>query len=340
MAAISWLRGYQREWLAKDVIAGISAGAVVVPQAMAYATIADLPVQVGLYTCMVPMAVYAFVGGSRTMSVSTTLTVALLTGSTLVAAGVASQATDPAGDLATLTALVGLILLVARLLHLGAVVDNINEATLTGIKVGVGLTVAAGQLPKLLGVAGDPTADNFFAELQGVFDHIGDTSAVTVVFSVGTLVVLFVMPRVVPRIPAPLVAVAGGILLVSVASLDEHGLATVGHVPSGLPTPVALSFDHIGSLLPGAFAIAIMVFLETVAVARNVRQRAEPPIDNDQELVASELSSAAGALFRAMPSTAGSRRLRSTSAPVRERSSAKSSPCCLPSRAPLCSEAS
>ncbi|MFZ0015644.1 MAG: SulP family inorganic anion transporter, partial [Acidimicrobiia bacterium] len=110
---------------------------------MAYATIADLPVEVGLYTCMVPMLVYAFLGGSRTLSVGTTSTVAVLTGSTLVAAGVAAG-DDPAGDLATLTVMVGLILLIARALRLSALIENISEATLVGVKFGVGLTMAAG----------------------------------------------------------------------------------------------------------------------------------------------------------------------------------------------------
>ena len=110
----TWLPAYERKWLAKDLVGGLAAGAVVIPQAMAYATIADLPVEVGLYTCMVPMVVYALLGGSRTMSVSTTSTVALLTGSTLIAAGVAADTSDPVGDLAMLTLLVGLILLAAR----------------------------------------------------------------------------------------------------------------------------------------------------------------------------------------------------------------------------------
>src|SRR3954452_4690055 len=108
--ALDWLRHYDRSQLGRDVVGGLAAGAVVVPQAMAYATIADLPAQVGLYTCMVPMVVYALLGGSRTLSVSTTSTVAILTGSTLVSAGVVAAGHDPAGDLATLTLLVGVLL--------------------------------------------------------------------------------------------------------------------------------------------------------------------------------------------------------------------------------------
>jgi high affinity sulfate transporter 1 len=300
-----WLRGYDRAWLTRDVVGGLAAGAVVIPQAMAYARIADLPTEVGLYTCMVPMAVYALLGGSRTLSVSTTSTIAVLTGSTLVAAGVAAGTEDPSRALATLTLLAGLMLLVARVLHLGVLIDNVSEATLTGIKVGVGLTVAAGQLPHLLGISGDPTADNFFSEMRGVIEDLGDISWVTAAFSAATIAVLVGVRRIDPRIPGPLVAVIGGILLVAVANIDEHGVALIAPVPSGLPTPVAPALDDLALLLPGAFAIALMVFLETLAVARAVRRRSEPAIDNDQELVASGLSCAVGAFFRAMPSAGG-----------------------------------
>ena len=301
----TWLPAYERKWLAKDLVGGLAAGAVVIPQAMAYATIADLPVEVGLYTCMVPMVVYALLGGSRTMSVSTTSTVALLTGSTLIAAGVAADTSDPVGDLAMLTLLVGLILLAARVLRLGALIDNISQATLIGIKVGVGLTVAAGQFPKLLGIAGDSDAESFFADVAGIIDDLGDVSWATVAFSVATLAVLLGVSRIVPQLPAPLLAVALGIILVNVASIDEHGIALIAPVPSGLPTPVAPSFDNVGALAPGAFAIAIMCFLETAAVAGAVRRRHEPPIDNDQELAANGIACVAGALFRAMPSAGG-----------------------------------
>jgi high affinity sulfate transporter 1 len=300
-----WLAGYDRSWLARDLVGGLAAGAVVIPQAMAYATVADLPVEVGLYTCMVPMAVYALIGGSRTLSVSTTSTIAILTASTLLAANVAAGSDDPAGALATLTLLVGLILLVARVLHLGVLVDNISDATLAGIKVGVGLTVAAGQLPKLLGVPGDPTADNFVSEMRAVLDQLGDVSGTTAAFSAVTIAVLLGLRRLAPQVPGPLVAVVGGIVVGALTAMEDHGLALVGEVPSGLPSPVLPSFDHAESLLAGALAIAIMVFLETLAVARAVRRRSEPPIDNDQELLASGLACTLGAFFRAMPAAGG-----------------------------------
>jgi sulfate permease, SulP family len=303
--ALAWLRSYDRQRLGRDVVGGLAAGAVVIPQAMAYATIADLPAEVGLYTCMVPMVAYALLGGSRTLSVSTTSTVAVLTGSTLVAAGVAAAGTDPARDLATLTLLVGVILLAARLLRLGSLIDNISEATLTGIKIGVGLTVAAGQLPKLLGITGDPSATAFFGELRGVIDDLGEISWATVAVSTATIAVLVVLARLVPRVPAPLVAVVLGIVLVGGWSIDQHGVALIAPVPSGLPLPVVPAFDRVGDLAGGAFAIAIMCFLETASVAGAVRRPDEPAIDNDQELAANAVSCVAGSFFRAMPSAGG-----------------------------------
>ena len=299
------LAGFDRQTLVRDLVAGLTAGSVVIPQAMAYATIAHLPVQVGLYTCMVPMTVYALLGGSRTLSVSTTSTVAVLTGSTLIAADVAASSAYPVRALATLTLLVGLLLLATRALHLGGVIDNISEATLTGVKLGVGLTVAAGQLPKVLGVPGDPDAEGFVETIASVVDELGDISWVTAALSAATIVLLLGVGRLWPRIPAQLLAVVLGIGLVAFASIDEHGVALVAKVPSGLPTPVLPAFDEVGALLPGAFAIAIMVFLETVAVARSVRRVGEPGIDNDRELTSIGAACVLGSFFRAMPAAGG-----------------------------------
>src|SRR5262249_14354558 len=141
------LRGYRRPWLRADLVAGVAARCVVIPQALAHATIADMPLHLRLYTCTVPMAIYAVLGGSRPMSVSTSSTVALLCATTLAGAGLRTGTTDAIPDLSTLVFLVGAILLLFRLLNLGGLIDNISEAVLVGVKAGVGLTVAAKQLP-------------------------------------------------------------------------------------------------------------------------------------------------------------------------------------------------
>jgi Sulfate permease family len=176
-----------------DVFAGIGAGAVVIPQAMANATIAGMPVQIGLYTCMLPIAVYAALGGSRALSLTTTSTIATLSASTLLGANVAAGSVR---DLITFTLLVGVILIVARVAHLGAFVDNISGAVLTGMKTGVGLTVAASQLPKLLGVSADPDATGFVRMLGSALSHLGDANAATVAG-------LLLLNRSAPRLPGP-----------------------------------------------------------------------------------------------------------------------------------------
>ncbi|HKY67599.1 MAG TPA: SulP family inorganic anion transporter [Acidimicrobiales bacterium] len=297
--------GYRRAWLRADLVGGLAAGCVVVPQAMAYATIAELPVQVGLYTCMVPMAVYAFLGGSRLLSVSTTSTIATLTASTLLAAGVAAGSEDALGDLSTLVLLVGLVLLAFRLLRLGSLVDNISDAIVTGLKIGVGLTVAAGQLPKLLGIPPDPDADTFVTDVAVMFRHLDDVQGATLALSVATVAALLVLARVAPRVPAPLLVVATGIALVAVFGLEDHGIALIAEVPSGLPAPRLPSFDAVDRLLPGAFAIALMAYLETISVARAVRRPSDPPVENDRELVANGAAAVAGSFFGSLPPAGG-----------------------------------
>ncbi|WP_226532704.1 SulP family inorganic anion transporter [Microbacterium paraoxydans] len=301
----STLEGYQRRAITRDVVAGLSAGAVVIPQAMAYATIADLPVQVGLYTCILPMFVYAILGGSRAMSVSTTSTIATLTATTLVSAGVAASSDDAIGSLMMLTLLVGVILLVARLCRLGSLVENISGATVLGLKIGVGATVAVGQLPKLLGQSDDFTGHGFFRSLAAVAQALDSVSWPTVALSIGSIAMLVILRRVAPKVPGTLVVVVGGILLVWLAGIDEFGVRLIASVPGGLPVPGAPDFTRIPALFPGALAIAVMAFLESAAVARTLRAVTDPQIDSDQELLAAGAANAVAAFFGTMPAAGG-----------------------------------
>lgn len=299
--ALGWLRAYQRDWLRADLIGGLTAGAVVIPQAMAYATVAGMPVEVGLYTCLVPAVVYAFLGGSRAMSFSTTSTIATLSASTLLAAGIAAGSPQAEELIATLTLLVGAILALAHFLRLAGLVENISDALLVGLKIGVGLTVAVGQIPTLLGVRSAEEGASFFVAFWHVIRQVPDANVPTVLLAVGTIAGLVLQKRFLPRVPGTLVVVAGGIALMAIAHLADHGVARIGDVPSGLPVPALPTFDHLTGLLPGAVAIAMMAFLETVSVARSVRTPEEPSIDNDQELVADGFANVAGAFLGAMP---------------------------------------
>ncbi|MET0812879.1 MAG: SulP family inorganic anion transporter [Microbacterium sp.] len=299
------LAGYQRAWIVPDVVGGLSAGAVVVPQAMAYATIANLPVQIGLYTCIVPMVVYALLGGSRAMSVSTTSTIATLTATTLVSAGVAAGSDDPVGSLTMLTLLVGVVLVLARVFALGSLVENISGATVLGLKIGVGATVAVGQLPKLLGETYNFSGHGFLRSLAAVGEAFTSVNWPTVALSAGSIAVIVLLKRFAPRIPGSLVVVVAGILIMAFTGAKDAGIDLIAPVPSGLPLPGLPDFTQIPALLPGALAIAVMAFLESAAVARGIRKPTEPQIDSNQELFATGASNVAGAFFSAMPSAGG-----------------------------------
>lgn len=233
--ALGWIRTYERPALPKDLLAGLTAGAVVIPQAMAYATVAGLPVEIGLCSCMVPMVVYALVGGSRRMSISTTSTIVALTGIALLSTG-AQSTDDLVATGATLTLMVGAILLIAAVLRLGFLVDAAGETVVIGLKVGVGLTIAASQLPKLLGIA-PPATSGFFQDVGNAVRHLDDANAATVLLSVGTIAGLVVLRRFPPKVPGPLLALAAGISLVAYTNIEAHGLAVIPKVPSGLPIP-------------------------------------------------------------------------------------------------------
>ncbi|HEY9293112.1 MAG TPA: SulP family inorganic anion transporter [Microlunatus sp.] len=305
------LRGYRRSWLRGDVIGGLAAGTVVIPQAMAYATIAGLPVQVGLYTCMAPMIIYALLGGARALSVSTTSTIAVLVATTL--AGLPNDADRSPDDLLraafTLTFMVGICLLLMRLLRLGSLVEIISPATLTGIRVGVGLTVAASQLPALLGVSAHEGDSGFFGKLADAISKVPHADLITILVGAGTIVVLLVLRRLAPLVPGPLVVVVAGILLVATTSIEDRsdgrGLVLIGEVPTGLPLPKLPVAGDVLDLMPGAMAIAVMAFMETVLVARTNRGKDEPPINVSQELLATGAASLGGGLTQTLPPAGG-----------------------------------
>lgn len=299
------LHGYQRTWLPRDLLAGVTAGCVVIPQAMAYSTLAGLPVSVGLYTCMLPMIAYALVGGSRSLSISTTSTIAILTASTL--AGVAGERTpdELVRTAFTLTVLVGCCLLVMRAFRLGSLVEQISPATMVGVKTGVALTVAASQLPTLLGLHVDLDGQGFFQQIGTIVGGLGGVTPVTVVLSVAAVATLYVVKRFLPAVPGPLLIVVAGILLVAFTDVEHQGLAMIAPISGGLPQLTPPVWAEVGELLPAAGAISIMAFMETVLVARAQRQRAEPPIDSNQELLANALAALTGGLASSMPPAGG-----------------------------------
>lgn len=286
-----------------DVVAGLTAAAVVLPKAMAYATVAGLPVQVGLYTSLVPMAVYGWLGSSRVLSVSSTTTLAILTGAQL---GAVVPDGDPAKLLtatATLTALVGALLLLARLLRLGFLANFISAPVLTGFKAGIGLVILLDQAPKLFGV--HITKQSFFADILSVVRALPETSLLTAAVAAATAIVLIGMERLKPHSPAPLIAVATAIAASWIFHLGAQGVSTVGHIPQGLPSVTLPDLALVQQLLPGALGIALMSFTETIAAGRAFVRPRDPPINANRELVATGAANIAGSLLGAMPGGGG-----------------------------------
>ncbi len=301
--AIGWISAYEKSWLKADVVAGLTTAAIVIPKAMAYATIAGLPLQVGLYTAFLPMVVYALLGTSRLLSVSTTTTIAILGATALGAAVQAHPGLSPVTATATLTILVGALLLAARLFRLGFVANFISDPVLTGFKAGIGFVIVVDQFPKLLGIHIDKAG--FFRDVVAIAQHVPSTSIATLAVAVGTFAVIGVFEKFVPRAPAPLVAVAGGIAASAMLGLKAQGVSVVGTIPGGFPSLTLPDLSLVLEMWPAAAGIALMSFTESIAAGRAFAREGDPRPDSNQELVGIGAANAIGGLFGAMPAGGG-----------------------------------
>lgn len=286
-----------------DVVAGLTAAAVVLPKAMAYATVAGLPVAVGLYTACIPMLVYGLLGSSRVLSVSSTTTLAILSGSALGSVVPDGNAVKLLAATATLAALVGVLLIIARALRLGFVANFISTPVLTGFKAGIGLVIVLDQVPKLLGV--HIAKQGFVADVVSLVNHLPETSGATLAVAGITLAVLVGSEIVRPHSPAPLIATAGAILASWFLGLEAVGVSIVGPIPQGLPQITWPDVTLVQALLPAALGIALMSFTETIAAGRAFVAAGDPPIDPGRELVATGLANVGGGLLGAMPAGGG-----------------------------------
>jgi anti-anti-sigma factor len=249
------------------------------------------------------MIIYALLGSSKVLSVSSTTTLGILAGTQL---GLAVPDGAPANlitAVATLTALVGILLMLAALLRLGFVANFISTPVLTGFKTGIALVIVLDQVPKLLGF--HITKQGFFRDLFSVIHHLPQTSLITLAVAAATLLVLIGMERLWPHSPAPLVAVGGSIAASWFFGLHAQGVSTVGLIPQGFPSLTLPDVALIEQLLPGAFGIALMSFTESIAAARAFTGNAEPPIIANRELIALGAANLGGALFGAMPAGGG-----------------------------------
>ncbi len=295
--------GYQKDWFRYDVIAGLITSAVVIPKAMAYATIAGLPIQVGLYTALVPITIYAVLGTSRPLSVSTTTTLAILTAAQLSQIAPDGDPTALMSATVTLALLVGAILVLASLLRLGFIANFISEPVLIGFKAGIALVIVLDQVPKLLGIHFHK--GGFIHNLIAIVEALPDTSLITLAVGVAMIVLLVGIERFFPHAPAPLLVVAVGIVGVSMLGLQAHGVELVGKIPRGLPHFTLPDLSLAETLWPGAMGIALMSFTETIAAGRAFSLSEEPAPRPNRELLATGLANACGAILGAMPAGGG-----------------------------------
>jgi high affinity sulfate transporter 1 len=297
---LAQFRGYQRSWLRGDVIAGLTVAAYLVPQAMAYATVAGLAPVAGLWASLLPLVIYAVMGSSRYLSAGPESSTALMTATAL-----APLAAGDAGRYATLAAvlagLVGVVCLAAGSLRLGFIADLLSRAVLIGYMAGVALIMAAGQMGRLTGTP--VTGDGFIAEVRALVAALLNVHWPTVALSAAVLTALLVLARMFPRAPGPFIAVALASAAVAVFSLDRHGIQVIGAVPAGLP-PVGLSsvpLTDLGALVAASGGVALVAFSDSVLNARVFAARKGETIDANAELRALGLCNMGSAVCHGFP---------------------------------------
>jgi len=286
-----------------DILAGLTTAAVVIPKAMAYATIAGLPVETGLYTGLVPLVVYAILGTSRPLSVTTTSTIAILVSSELAAVAPGADSVRLLEITGALALLVGVFLVAAAALRLGFLASFISAPVLTGFKAGIGIVIVVDQLPKLFGFHIHKTG--LFRDVASIVAHLPQTSTPTLILALVILAIIVSLEHWAPRVPAPLVGVALGIVAVVALGLDRSGVELVGHIQRGLPAPVWPDVHLASMLWPGAAGIALMSFVETAAAGRAFVLPGEPLPSPNRELLALGVANVAGSPFQMMPAGGG-----------------------------------
>ncbi len=282
---LNWLPHYNHAWLTADLIAGFTIWGMLVPENIAYAGLAGLSAQAGLYTLLVALPLYAIFGTSKQVVVYATSASAALLASTIVALN-PTTASMYYTFAEVLVLLVGVVFLLAGLFKLGFITNFLSRPLMDGFIFGLAIYIAAKQLYNLFGIS--KSSGNTFQQLWHVITNLGNTNLPTLAVGLSALALLFGLPKVSRRIPGPLVVLVLGILVSSILNLSAYGVKIVGPIPSGLPSVglPQIPWGDMGALLSGAVGISLVVFSEALPAVDAYATKYSYEVDANQELLA------------------------------------------------------
>jgi sulfate permease, SulP family len=299
---VGWLRSYDRSWLRGDLVAGVTVAALIVPKNLGYAGIAGIPLQNGLYAAAAGAILYAVFGTSRQISTGPSSGLAAVAASAVAVAHI-TDAQDVATFVAGITLVSGVLYLLLAVFKMGWIAQFLSRAVVTGFLFGAAIDVVVGELPKLTGT--EVTGSNTFQELWSWLGTLGDGRSITVLVGVISLVVIFGLHAIAPRVPGALVLVVGGLVASWAFDLGAHGVALVGDVPRGLPSlevpDVNLLLDHWDTIAVAAVGLLLIGFSQTAGDSRTFAARHGYRIDINQESVAQGMANVGAGLFQGMP---------------------------------------
>ncbi|MEB1807337.1 MAG: solute carrier family 26 protein [Bacillaceae bacterium] len=302
---LEWMLTYKKHDLRGDLSAGLIVAIMLIPQGMAYAMLAGLPPVIGLYASTIPLIVYALFGSSRQLAVGPVAMVSLL-----VLTGVQGLAEPGSSEYISLVLLlalmVGVIQFVLGLLKLGFVTEFISHAVISGFTSAAAIVIGLSQLKHLLGI-NLPSTENVFELLYQAFIQINSMNFYTFFIGITSIIILIVMKKWIPKIPAPLVVVVYSTLLVYIFDLHEKGVSIIGEVPDGLPmvSLPAWNMDAVSALMPIAITIAIIGFVESFAMAKVIATKEKYKVHANRELIGLGLANVSASTFSGYPVTGG-----------------------------------
>jgi sulfate permease, SulP family len=302
--AVGWIRAYEARKFPKDLIAGLSLAAFVIPESLAYASLAQLPPVTGLYCYLVAGIAYAVFGTSRQLAVGPTsaLAITVATSVVVMADGDLSRALALSSALALI---VGVICIAGRFIGLANIAYFISDAILIGFKTGAALYIASTQLPKLFGIEG--IAGNVFERFGHVVMSLHETHVSSLVVGIAAIALFVTFGRIFPGRPTTLFVVVAAIAAMSVFGLAETGIKIVGDIPTGLPAigVPTVHLSDISALVPIALACVLLAYGETISVARSFAQKHGYDISPEQELTALGAANVATGLAHGFPVAGG-----------------------------------